>query len=237
MDKGTARNQSQNSYVIPGAIVVSGIIIAGALLLTGSNLPNVQGSAANFGNNLSPTAENMRPMDENDHILGSTNAKVSIVEYSDFECPFCKRFHPTVKRIVDEFDGDVRWVYRHFPLTSIHSNALSAAYAAECAAELGGNSIFWEFADGLFENQHALGRDLYIRLASQSGISENKFVNCLDSEKYNEHVQADRENAIDSGGGGTPFSIVTNEKGEVFPFSGALPYEQVKQIIDAALKS
>lgn len=227
---------NQNSFIIPGAIIVSGIIIAGALLLTGSDLQNARGNTAGFGNNLSPSAENMRPMDENDHVLGNMNAKVSIVEYSDFECPFCKRFHPTIERIIDEYDGDVRWVYRHFPLTSIHSNALSAAYAAECAAELGGNDTFWRFSKNLFENQNALGKDLYVRLAIENGISESRFISCLDSEKYKEHVQDDNQNAIASGGRGTPFSIVVNEKGEVFPFSGALPYEQVKQIIEKALQ-
>ena len=235
MEEKTAYNQ--NSYVIPGAIIIFGIIIAGALLLTGSNLQSVQGNTAGFGNNLSPTAESVRPIDKNDHILGNANAKISIVEYSDFECPFCRRLHPTLARIVEESDGDVRWVYRHFPLTSIHSRALSASLASECAAELGGNDVFWKFAGGLFENQSALGRDLYARLATQSGISESKFISCLDSEKYSEHVQADRENAIASGGGGTPFNIIINEKGEVFPFSGALPYEQIKQIIEAALQS
>ena len=235
MEEKTAHNQ--NSFIIPGAIVVSGIIIAGALLLTGSDLQSARGNTAGFGNNLSPTAESVRPVDENDHILGNANAKISIVEYSDFECPFCRRLHPTLARIVEESDGDVLWVYRHFPLTSIHSRALSASLASECAAELGGNDVFWKFSGGLFENQSALGRDLYTRLATENGISESKFISCLDSEKYSEHVQADRENAIASGGGGTPFNIVINEKGEVFPFSGALPYEQIKQIIEAALQS
>ena len=128
-------------------------------------------------------------------------------------------------------------MYRHFPLTSIHSRALSASLASECAAELGGNDAFWKFAGGLFENQNTLGRDLYTRLATENGISESKFISCLDSDKYRKRVQADRENAIASGGGGTPFNIIINEKGEVFPFSGALPYEHTKQIIECAMQS
>ncbi len=80
---------------------------------------------------------------DRDHIRGNPDAPVTLVEYSDFECPFCKRFHPTVKRIVDEYGGRVRWVYRHFPLDEIHPvKARREAAAAECAAELGGNDAF-----------------------------------------------------------------------------------------------
>ncbi len=83
-----------------------------------------------------------------DHIRGEINAPVTIVEYSDFSCPFCKQFHPSLVRALSEYDGKVRWVYRHFPLVNIHPNALSQAKAAECAGEQG---KFWEYADALFE--------------------------------------------------------------------------------------
>lgn len=238
-----------NPYVIPGAIVLAGIIIAGAVMFTSggasagertiiaeSNATQGQNSGS-FGNNLSPTAKNVRPIDETDHVFGSRDAKIAIVEYSDFECPFCSRFHPILTQIVDEYAGEVQWVYRHFPLTSIHSRAQGASVASECVAELGGNDAFWKFGERVFNNQQQLGRDLYISIARDLGIDRATYELCLDSGKHAASIQEDGQNAVAAGGRGTPFSIIITENGEVFPFSGALPYEQVRQIIEAALKS
>lgn len=91
-----------------------------------------------------------RPISEDDHLYGNPDAEVTVIEYSDFECPFCKTFHPIVERLVNESDGKVNWVYRHFPLESIHPNARGMALASECVAELGGNEAFWEFSNKLF---------------------------------------------------------------------------------------
>jgi len=104
-----------------------------------------------FSNNKSKTAEAMRPLDENDHVRGNPDAPITIVEYSDLQCPFCKSHHPTLIKISEEFSGQVKWVYRHFPLTSIHAEAFPAAVASECAAELGGEEAFWGFIDQVFE--------------------------------------------------------------------------------------
>ena len=89
------------------------------------------------------------PVSKEDHMRGSMNAPVTIIEYSDFSCPFCKRFHPSLQQALREYDGKVRWIYRHFPLSAIHPNALKQANASECANEQG---KFWEYADMLFES-------------------------------------------------------------------------------------
>ncbi len=94
-----------------------------------------------------------RPVDDTDHIIGSKDAEIIVIEYSDTECPFCKRFHETMHQAVDAYDGKVAWVYRHFPLTSIHPLAESGAIASECAATLGGNDMFWKYLDALFAAQ------------------------------------------------------------------------------------
>lgn len=86
---------------------------------------------------------------EEDHVRGNSEASVIIVEYSDYECSFCTRFHTSMKQILEEYGDQVAWVYRHYPLTQLHPNAVLASQAGECAAELGGNDAFWQLSDAL----------------------------------------------------------------------------------------
>ena len=172
-----------------------------------------------------------------DRIRGNKDAPIVVVEYSDFECPFCSQLHPTLARVVEESEGEVAWVYRHLPLTAIHSRAQVAAVASECVAELGGNDAFWSYSDALFGNYRGLTSDFLQTSAVAIGIDSGTFDACLTSGKHDARVQADLQNANASGGTGTPFSIVINGKGEPFPFAGALPYEQIKAIVGAALAS
>jgi len=225
-----------NKYFIPGAIVVAGLLVAGSVLLGGGG-PDSQNNHGGFGNNNSPSAENVRPIDETDHILGNPDAEITIVEYSDFECPFCGRLHPTLEQVVEDNPSTVKWVYRHFPLSSIHFRALDASVASECAAELGGNEAFWTFTNELFVNQQNLGEELYANTAAQLGIDGSAFEQCLDDDRHKDRVTEDRDNALESGGTGTPYVIVINGNGDVFPFSGALPAETIQGIIDQALAS
>ena len=95
--------------------------------------------------------EKIRGVQDDDHIIGDKNAKVVIVEYSDTECPFCKVFHETLHQVVSEYDGkDVAWVFRHWPIPQLHPKAPKEAEALECAAELGGNDMFWKYTHKLF---------------------------------------------------------------------------------------
>ena len=130
-----------NNLTIPAAIVIAGVLIAGAVYLGGSSFTGSPASSETGGE------IEINPIGDKDHILGSPNAKIVVVEYSDTECPFCKSFHETMNRIVDEYgkNGDVAWVYRHFPLDTIHSKARKEAEATECAAQLGGDAQFWGY--------------------------------------------------------------------------------------------
>ena len=178
---------------------------------------------------------------KNDHLYGNPDAPVTLIEYSDFECPFCKRFHVTVKRLVDESAGKVNWVYRHFPIDQLHPvKARREAVASECANELGGNEAFWKFADRFFELTPSNNRtdiDVVLpQIAREIGLDESQFMACLDSGKYDQHIEEDLQSATASGGRGTPWSIVVSKNGERYPLSGAQPYEAVKRLVDLALK-
>ena len=140
----------------------------------------------------------LAPVTQDDHVKGDRDAKISIVEFSDTECPFCKRFHPTMQKVVEEYDGQVNWVYRHFPLTSIHPKSPKEAEATECAAELGGNDGFWSYVDRLFEitpSNNGLDLSKLPEIAEEVGLNKTEFEECLDSGKYAQKVQEHSQQA------------------------------------------
>jgi len=180
---------------------------------------------------------NVKPVSKtNDHIFGNKDADISLIEYSDFECPFCKTFHPIAKQIIDNYGGKVNWVYRHYPL-GFHQNARKEAEASECANELGGNDKFWEYTNKIYERTTSNGTgfalDQLVPLAKELGLNEEKFKACLDSGKYADHIQQDMSEGSAAGVSGTPGNIVINNKtGKAVLKSGALPFETFKAIID-----
>ncbi len=227
---------------MPVAIVIAGALIAGAVYFgaRGNNtatVPQPQAVAENTGG-----LEKLAPITSDDHIRGNPNARVMIVEYSDMECPFCKRFHSTMQQAMEEYgkDGKVAWVYRHFPLDSIHSQARMEAVASECAHELGGSDAFWKYTDRFFEltpsNNKTNIATVLPQIAREIGLDEMKFSSCLASKKYDKHIQDNLDNGIATGGNGTPWSIVIAKNGKKYPLSGAQPYEAVKQLIELALQ-
>lgn len=161
---------------------------------------------------------------ENDHVRGNMDASVTIVEFSDFQCPYCSRFHNTMKKVAEKYPNKVRWVYKNFPLDSIHPNARSAAEAAECAGEQG---KFWEFADTMFSNQSDMGIAMYKQTAVDLGLDSKQFNNCVDTRKYKNKVNEDYQLGIKNGVRGTPGNFIN---GKSYP--GALPFEQLQSIID-----
>lgn len=230
---------------VPLAIVIAGALIAGALLFglkdepqkqVVQNQPNVP-APVDTGAKLA----SLTPVSSDDHIRGNPDAAVKIVEYSDTECPFCKRFHTTLQQVMDEYgdSGKVAWVYRHFPLDQLHSKARKEAEATECAAELGGNDGFWKYLDRLMEVTPANnGLDLaeLPKIATFVGLNEAKFNECLNSGKYASKIEAHVQNAVATGGSGTPWSIVVGPNDKKYPLSGAQPYQAVKQLIELALQ-
>jgi protein-disulfide isomerase len=187
-------------------------------------------------------AKNVRRVSKTrDHIYGNPDAVISLIEYSDFECPFCKAFHPTAKKIVEAYNGKVNWVYRHYPLGFHNPAAQKEAEASECVTELGGNDAFWKYADLIYEHTTLNGKgisiDKLLSLVEEIGLDGEQFQVCLDSGKYSERVQADLQEGMNSGISGTPGNILlNNQTGEVKLKSGALPFEAMKAEIDQMLK-
>lgn len=167
------------------------------------------------------------PIGNDDHIRGNAKAPVTLLEFSDLQCPFCGRFHPTVQQALKEYGDKVRWVYKHFPLDSIHPYARPLAEASECAAEQG---KFWEFVDADFAKQNEIGSAFAEKLASDLKLDMGKFKSCVSSRKYKDRVSEDYSAGLAAGVQGTPHTLVNG-----IELSGAVPYEQVKALIDAAL--
>ena len=162
-----------------------------------------------------------------DPIIGNTKAPVTIVEYSDFQCPFCLRAAPTLKRLREAYGDKVRVVWKDFPLTQIHPQAFKAAEAGHCAADQG---KFWEFHDKLFGNQQALQPEFLKQYAKDSGMDASKFDSCLDSSKYAERVRDSVAAGARLGVSSTPTVFVNGRMLE-----GAQPYEAFAAVIDEEL--
>ncbi|GMQ95633.1 MAG: hypothetical protein BMS9Abin14_081 [Gammaproteobacteria bacterium] len=197
---------------------------------------------ARQGQRTSALASNARPVSaEQDHIYGNPNAEVSLIEYSDFECPFCKRFHPTAKQVVDSFDGRVNWVYRHFPLAFHNPGAQKQAEASECANALGGNEAFWSYANKIFERTRSNGNgfplDGLVPLAEEIGLDKDEFRACLESGKFTAHVLEDYEDGINAGINGTPGNVLrNNQTGKVVARAGAVSAANLKNAIGGLLR-
>ena len=158
---------------------------------------------------------------------GPKDAKVTIVEFSDFQCPYCSRVVPTLKQVVEAYDGQVRLVFRQFPLRSIHPQAQKAAEASLCAADQG---KFWEMHDAMFADQRQLTDDSLKAKAQALGMDAEGFNQCLDSGQYAAAVQADLDAGQAVGVSGTPAMFINGRFA-----SGALPYDQLAAMVEQEL--
>ncbi|MDB5254395.1 MAG: oxidoreductase [Parcubacteria group bacterium] len=237
MNQNQTHSEQPSALTIPLAIVVAGLLIAGAIYFGGSKSPNMAVTNPNGTQN----AENVDvpAVSDKDHILGDKNAAVVLVEYSDFECPFCKVFNTTVHRLMDTYGSKLAVVYRQFPIAQLHSKAPKEAEASECAAEQGGNTAFFKFADKVFETTNSndsLDPAQLPIIAGQIGLDVAKFNSCLSSGKYTNKIAADVAAAAKAGAQGTPYSILITKDGKKATVSGAQPFEVVKAQIDGLLK-
>jgi protein-disulfide isomerase len=241
-------DKPQSVLNIPTAIIIAGAIVAGAIIYT-MKPAGPSNRAAVIG-----STQTVKNVTASDHILGNPNAKIKIVEYSDTSCPFCKIFHNTMRRVMNDYgkSGEVAWVYRHFPIDKpgtrpdggiLHPNAGREAQALECAAALGGNDKFWVYTNRLYEitpsvtqsSPEGLDQKELYNIAKYANLDAEEFKSCLDSGRYREKVEAHYTEGINAGITGTPMSYMILAGGKQIPIEGAQPYETLKESIDAVL--
>ena len=160
--------------------------------------------------------------------IGPKDAKVVVVEFSDFECPFCTRWHESVfYRMMEEYDGQILFVYRNFPLTNIHPNAMKAAEAALCA---GNQGYYWEYHEMLFKADYGLGISAFTKYAEDLGLNMDTFTDCLENDVFTDFIREDMNEALEFGVGSTPSFFINGR-----PVVGTQPYAVFQQIIEEEL--
>src|SRR3989338_10732545 len=217
-----------------GASFVSGYIIGGSgNTITGAAVqqPSAQQPTVTTApSQPSAPSPTVQVSADDDPVKGDPNSPVEIIEFSDFQCPFCSRWYSdALPQIQKEYidTGKVKLVYRDFPLSSIHPQATPAAEAAECAKEQG---KFWEFHDKIFQNQAAMNDASYKQWAQELGLNTQQFNDCVDKRKYQSEVTKDYQDGQAAGVTGTPSFFVNG-----INIRGAQPFSAFKTIIDQEL--
>lgn len=222
-------------YALPLSIVAAAVIIAGAIMFTGRNSADVSGKKLTAqADNAVPSAQDIKSLEKNAPMLGSPDAPVAIIEFADFQCPFCGRFYQTTgKEIIANYvkTGKARFIYRDFAFLGEESNW--AAQAARCAGDQG---KYWQYHDYLFEhqkgeNQGAFNKDRLKSFALEIGLNAGNFNSCLDSDKHKQDVENDTEMGRKLGVTGTPTTFVNGKL-----VQGAVPFATFKPTVEEALK-
>ncbi len=231
------KNKSDGTKQIAGAIIISGLLIAGAILLRGNQAERIV--EEDFKPYPETELRDIRPVTNEDHILGNPNAELIVVEYSDTQCPFCKVFHTTMHQVVESENGKVAWVYRHYPIEQLHKKAFNESLASECAYEQGGNDTFWKYTDEIYKrtgSNDKLEVTELPKIAKDLGLNVSTFESCLSSGKYADKVNNDILDGELAGVEGTPTSFIVKDGKVVDMIEGAQPYKNVKDKIDRLLK-
>lgn len=226
----------RQSATVPIAIIAGFAMIALAIFFTGGRETK---SPVASGPSDDPVAHmqsnEIRPVSGDDYILGNPNAPIVMIEYSDYDCPFCKQFHATMHQIMEEYGvtGRVAWVYRQFPLVDLHPNATLLSEAALCVGDIGGNDAFWTFSDAVFESRFETEPTNVTRMpqfVTEAGVSVTDYQECMDSDRMIDVLKADMADGLVAGAQGTPHTVIKVGSQEAV-ISGAQSYTTVKGIV------
>ncbi len=218
------KQPKESTYAV--IIVVCFALVASFVFYSNGGLQNLS-VVAFFG---ADTQVVQRSNIEQRLIYGDSSAKITLVEFSDFQCPYCGQLHQTLQKLVDESSSTVKWEFRHMPLP-IHKNAKLAAYYAECVSTIAGVPSFFKYADTLMQNQRSLDTPYLENVAKEQGIDMVKLRMCVIADGTKELIAQDTKIGQALGGTGTPFTIILYADGTQRSVSGAIPYEQWKSFL------
>jgi len=223
------------------AIIIAGLLIATSVVVTNNKDSQQEKTSQEISSEESINEPIViSEVSEEDYIRGDINAPIKIIEYSDTECPFCKRLHQTLKKVHEEYPEDVVWVYRHLPMLQLHPKALPEAVATECAGEQRGDDAFWQMLDRIYEEtpgNNRLDLEKLPEFATDIGLDVDKFNECLTSNRYEEKIAKQTEEAFNAGAKGTPFSVVVTPEGNYISVPGAQPIDVWTNLIDSILEN
>lgn len=255
--------ETKNNLALPIAIVIAGLIVAGAMFYTNKGGTKIEQPAQKKATE----AFNVASVTDADSIVGSKDADVIVVEYSDTECPFCKVFHTTMQKVMSVYgkDNKVAWVYRYMPLDALHKKSRKEAVAIECAKQQGGNDAFWNFANAVYSqttSNDSLPETVLPTIAKSLKLDMTKWTKCYTGDETASIVSAQEQTGKDAGVEGTPnnfliFKKALSEKqisnlvtafskypegiirisddGKIVNLGGAMPYDLMTLVIDNAL--
>lgn len=181
-----------------------------------------------------------------DHFRGNEKAKVVMIEYSDYECPYCNKFHPTMVELMKKYPNDIAWVYRHYPF-SFHPNAQPLGEASECVATYGSNEAFWKFSDRVYEKMadgsiygtnpenKQVSEEMILALANEAGANRSQVKACLDKNEMTQKVKDSAAGGSKAGITATPGTIIISKKGGFELVPGALPLAQIETMLEKHL--
>lgn len=255
--------ENRSNLALPIAIVVAGLLVAGAMFYTNKGATKIEQPAQKKATQ----AFNVAPVTDTDSIVGSKDADVVVIEYSDTECPFCKNFHNTMLKVMDTYgkDNKVAWVYRYMPLDALHKKARKEAVAIECAKQQGGNDMFWKFVNAVYAkttSNDSLPETELSKIASSLKLDMTKWSKCYTTDETAQIVADQEKTGADAGVEGTPNNFLVFKKalsdkqisnlvtafskypdgiirisddGKIVNLGGAMPYDLMTLVIDNAL--
>lgn len=243
--------QTQPTQRKPNVILLFGLLGIVALVIMFTMFARSQGNSANvkkFLQNMSgdsssglinpDTQAGVPRLNALDHARGAENPSVVWIEYGDFECPFCKAYHPELRKLLAAYPDQVQVVFRHFPLAA-HTNAFEKAVATECAAELGGEEAFWAYHDMLYDRANANGLGVNLEdlpdFAVELGLNRASFESCLASGRHDGRINSDLTTAQAAGVSGTPTTVIIGPDGTGSFVPGVIDFAQMQEVMDLLL--
>jgi protein-disulfide isomerase len=219
-----------NKYTVPISILIAGLVVGGALVISKlqKGTPDTEVSQESLAT--------IPLLNADDHYLGNPKASIVIIEYSDYDCPFCAGYFNNMKKIVEELgkSGRLVWVHRHMPLYQIHPTAREKAQVVECSAEIGGEEKFWEVSGALYKETLAKDGKTAINTVLEVGLPKIGLEECLRSEKYLQKILAQYDEAFTAGARGTPFTVIINGE-ERLKLEESLAYFELRKLIESLL--